>query len=166
MPRVMLQDTGPGRQAGFTIIEIMIVVAIISILAMIAIPTYLEYSTRSKVAEGLYLAGGTKQAVAQHYVFEGFFPTDNAQANLAQPVSISGIHVASVSVCNSNPGNCTERSPGTLKITYDSTTIPALGARNLIYVEPTFQGGSVQWDCTIETPNTVVTKYRPRVCQN
>jgi len=66
------------NQWGFTLIELMIVVAIIGILAAIAIPMYLDYTTRSQIAEGLNVAGGAKEAVTEYYQDRGVFPTNNA----------------------------------------------------------------------------------------
>ena len=65
------------EQHGFTLIELMIVVAIIGILTAIAIPMYLDYTTRSQIAEGLNVAGGAKSAVTEYYQDRGAFPTNN-----------------------------------------------------------------------------------------
>lgn len=86
-------------QKGFTLIELMIVVAIIGILAAIAIPSYQDYTIRAQVSEGLNLAGEAKNAVSDFYANKGRFATGaNQSVGLAQPASIIGTFVSSVSV--------------------------------------------------------------------
>jgi type IV pilus assembly protein PilA len=81
---------------GFTIIELMIAVAIIGILAAIAVPAYSNYTNRAKASEALTLADSAKTAVSEYYQSNGTPPTSNTQAGLA--ASITGTNTASVAV--------------------------------------------------------------------
>lgn len=85
-------------QQGFTLIELMIVVAIIGILAAIAVPMYMAYTIRTQVAEGINVAGGAKAAVSEYYQEHGEYPADNDEAALVPAGEIQGSYVASVSV--------------------------------------------------------------------
>ena len=89
------------KQQGFTLIELMIVVAIIGILAAIAIPAYQDYTIRAQVSEGLNLSGGAKAAVTEFFQDRGSMPTDNDEAGLADAdTEIQGKYVSSVEVTN------------------------------------------------------------------
>jgi len=85
-------------QKGFTLIELMIVVAIIAILAAIAIPAYQDYLIRTQVSEGAVLTDGAKTAVSEFYSNTNNFPTNNQSAGLAKNTSISGKYVTQVDV--------------------------------------------------------------------
>ena len=86
------------KQQGFTLIELMIVVAIIGILAAIAIPAYQDYTIRAQVSEGLNLSGGAKAAVTEYFQDRGAMPADNTEAGLAASGDIQGKYVSDVDV--------------------------------------------------------------------
>lgn len=88
------------KRAGFTLIELMIVVSIIGILAAIAIPAYQRYVIRSQVAEGLNLSSGAQTAVSEFFMGNGAWPSDNEEAGLSDATSIVGDYTARVVVAD------------------------------------------------------------------
>ncbi len=141
------------QQKGFTLIELMIVIAIIGILAAIAIPAYQDYTVRSKVSEGLNLAGAAKLAVSEVYDSLGTMPTNQASYGLPQADSISGTYVSSVAVTG-----------GVITIAYLTTVggTPNQGGNNIVITPDTSSGGSVKWDCRA---GSILDKYRPANCR-
>ncbi|HLT92484.1 MAG TPA: pilin [Woeseiaceae bacterium] len=123
-------------QQGFTLIELMIVVAIIGILAAIAIPAYQDYTIRAQVAEGLSLTGAAKVASTEFWQDRGQFPTDNAEAGLADAGDITGKYVTSVEVA----GNL-------ITVTYGNDANQAINGATVV-LEADTAGGSVEWDCS------------------
>lgn len=85
-------------QKGFTLIELMIVIAIIGILAVIALPAYQDYTARAQVSEAFALAEGQKAAVVEYYADKGAYPSTNAAAGVANASKITGKYVKSVSI--------------------------------------------------------------------
>ncbi|NYZ65666.1 pilin [Endozoicomonas sp. SM1973] len=142
------------QQQGFTLIELMIVVAIIGILAAVAIPAYQDYTVRTKVSEGMTLASGAKSAVAETRLSLGRYPTStNASYGLAGSTKITGNNVASVAVGDS----------GKITVTYNNDT--AIDTKKLVLI-PTLAagGGSVTWTCGQGTSD-VDDKYLPANCR-
>ncbi|HFC5935979.1 TPA: pilin, partial [Neisseria meningitidis] len=87
-------------QKGFTLIELMIVIAIVGILAAVALPAYQDYTARAQVSEAILLAEGQKSAVTEYYLNHGKWPGGNSSAGVASASDIKGKYVEKVEVKN------------------------------------------------------------------
>ena len=139
-------------QQGFTLIELMIVVAIIGILAAIAIPAYQDYTIRAQVSEGLNLSGGAKAAVTEYFQDRGVYPTNNVEAGLSTPAQIMGKYVATVAVGLSN---------GVITVTYGNDAHTTI-ATNSITMSATDNAGSISWTCV---GVGIADKHLPAACR-
>ena len=139
-------------QKGFTLIELMIVVAIIAILAAIAIPAYQNYLIRSQVSEGSVLADGAKTPLSEFYSNKGYFPTSNQSAGLASSSSITGKYVNDVNVATTT---------GQIIATFGLQSNKAISGENFTLSAIT-SAGSIAWTCT---KSTVDPKYLPASCR-
>ena len=143
-------------QKGFTLIELMIVVAIIAILAAIALPAYQDYTKRARVSEAVSLVAGAKSAVAEYYANEGgtpanpAWPSSNSAAGLESSTKIKGKGVDSVSV----GANGVITAKTSAKIASDGT----------LTFTPTDNEGSIEWVCRYGGGLKV--KWVPTECRN
>ena len=137
-----------SKQSGFTLIELMIVVAIIGILAAVAVPAYQDYTKRANVAEGLNLVTLVRTSVAEYYVSEGVWAADNAQAGLAVSSDISGNAVKRIAVNQS-----------LITITYNNRVTDDA---TVTFRAQVANGAIIQWLCT---GGTVALQYRPPACR-
>ncbi len=155
-------------QKGFTLIELMIVVAIIGILAAIAIPAYQDYLIRSQVSEGLTMASAAKASVAEFYANRGTWPADNSEAGLGNSSDIQGKFVESIEIAG-----------GGIVVTYGNEANATNLAGETVGLQPgASNNGDVIWKCgTSDDPSgwgadtgsaastSVLGKYLPSSCR-
>jgi len=134
---------------GFTLIELMIVVAIIAILAAIAISQYQDYVIRSQVSEGSALADGTKTAVAEFYQNKGHFPATNESAGLSAANTIKGEYVSEVDVAADGAGVIGAGYAGAKA--HDKLSGVANSAATGLFFSPVTNAGSIEWHCRSTT---------------
>jgi type IV pilus assembly protein PilA len=149
----MKNEMKKPNQQGFTLIELMIVVAIIGILAAIALPAYQDYTARAQMSEAMSLASGAKTAVAEYYSNEGKWPTANESAGLATSTDITGTYVLKVDAAN-----------GKIVATMRDTGVAAGIKSKTLTLSPVTTAGSIEWKCKYDT--SAEAKYYPTSCRD
>ncbi|WP_301883022.1 pilin [Neisseria uirgultaei] len=143
-------------QKGFTLIELMIVIAIVGILAAVALPAYQDYTARAQMSEALTLAEGQKAAVVEYYSDNGTFPTTNTSAGIATSTEIKGKYVKSVAVTGNATAasiTATMNTSGGVNKDISGATLVLVGKQN---------SGSFEWTCQA---GTVKDKFLPSSCR-
>lgn len=139
------------QQKGFTLIELMIVVAIIGILASIALPAYQSYSIRAQVSEGLSLTGPIKSGVIEYVNDYGAFPSDNDEAALHAATAYQGNYVSEISV-----------SGAVISVRYGNLANAAINGETVTLTAVNSQG-SMSWDCA--SGGVIPEIYLPSSCK-
>ncbi|MBH6090990.1 pilin [Neisseria meningitidis] len=161
-------------QKGFTLIELMIVIAIVGILAAVALPAYQDYTARAQVSEAILLAEGQKSAVTEYYLNHGIWPGDNNSAGVATSTDIKGKYVKEVKVAN-----------GVITATMLSTGVNKEIQGKKLSLWAKRQAGSVKWFCgqpvtrdanakaanadvkaATDTAKKIDTKHLPSTCRD
>nr|WP_101118904.1 pilin [Neisseria meningitidis] len=157
-------------QKGFTLIELMIVIAIVGILAAVALPAYQDYTARAQVSEAILLAEGQKSAVTEYYLNHGKWPGGNSDAGVASSSEIKGKYVAGVKVEN-----------GVITATMASSNVNNEIKGKKLSLWAKRQNGSVKWFCgqpvaraakddtikaATDTTTNINTKHLPSTCRD
>ena len=139
------------KQQGFTLIELMIVVAIIGILASIAIPSYMDYTVRAQVTEGIVLSAAAKVASIEYYLENGDWPNNNVKAGLANHNDIKGKYVKSVRV-----------NKEVIVIMFGNDANKVISNKKLT-LTGVYRLGNVRWYCT--SAGVIEDRYLPSSCR-
>ena len=153
----MSSSKSEKRVAGFTLLELQMVTAILSLLLMIAVPVYQDYRTRSKIAGEFVIFEPVKRLVSEQFFLSGDWPTSNLDASASDATDYHGKYLQSVEVGD-------QPKPGSIKLTFDKSLLQALGDKNTIIFYPHGDNttGSLAWLCDKGSMENV---YRPRNCR-
>jgi len=137
------------RNKGFTLIELMIVIAIIGILMAYAIPAYRNYAVRARAGEAIAMASAAKQGVSESYSSNAIMPTSNSLAGIGLNTDISGENVASVTV----------GAGGLITVLFNSNDAVLNG--NSVFLTPSTVAGAIKWRCSSDLDDM----YMPTSCR-
>ena len=144
------------NQKGFTLIELMIVVAIIAILAAIAISQYQDYVAKSQFSEAPSIVDGLKTKVVENFTQTGTCPT-NATTGFSPTTSYAGKYVATATLAGAAATGCTI----TVRFKPAGSVAQPLGAQDVVFTG-TDIGGTFRWACAA---TGIAAKYKPQACQ-
>lgn len=159
---------------GFTLIELMIVVAIIGILSMFALPAYQDYTRRTYISEGLALSGIAKLAIVETFAEKGMWPLSNEEAGLQDPEAITGQSVAGIRIENAEIFSAPQTS--VIIVYYNHKVVQDGGSNrngifgNGIVLAPSVEGdvrsfSSYKWKCLTYDSAAIQEAWLPSVCR-
>ncbi len=141
------------KQDGFTLIELMIVVAIIGVLSSIAISSYQNYVVRSQISEGIIMAGSARIAVEETYYTSGVLPDNNAPAGLPDSFSMNSTYVSRVDV----------EDDGVIEINFGNNVSAQIHGDILVFTPVINASGNLTWSCT---SSDIDDKFLPSSCRS
>lgn len=145
------------KSRGFTIVELMAVVSIISILTVVSLAIYNDYTIRSKVSEGLSFAAEAKTSVSEYYYNLGRMPANNAQAGLVEAADYDQFKFIEQLEIRTTP------TAGSIAITFNLVGTAADGKE--LWLVPSTQAGIVYWSCFPPEDNGIETSQAPPNCR-
>ena len=144
------------HQRGFTLIELLSTLAILSIVMVMAIPTYNDYKTRAKISDGISMVGEVLLRVSETYQMSGIWPNTNSKAGVAESSDFATKWVNKI-VVEHDASDKTQ-----IRVVYNNATIRGIALDDDIIFKPIEGGGNTRWDCI---GGTIATYYRPRNCR-
>ena len=154
-----------NMQQGFTLIELMIVIAIVAILVALAVPAYQDYTIRAKIGECVNAAAVPKLQISEYFETVGFFPPDTNQAGMTANSGIS--QYCAGYTAYSNPGNTTTNASFQINVA-SGNVVPSGGLGAILPQMTGFNNvsGGVDWVCTLGGTDAADAKYLPSTCRS
>lgn len=137
---------------GFTLVELLTVVAVMSILLVVSLPIYFDYSTRAEVSEGISLMGEFKTRVTDTYYSVGDFPATNAEAGMGEPADYATNKITQISISTG----------GIVTVEYN---LNSLGTDNRLSFQPSLVDLGVDWTCLPAASRGIENRYVPSECR-
>lgn len=144
------------RQAGLNLLELLFALAALTMLAMVAVPIFTDYTVRARLSDDIGRVSSVKLRVLEYHLLTGRLPESNADLGLPADLASPGKYLTNFFID-------TDPVPGTIKLVFDgSDKLPALGTKNELWFEPAAAKDRIVWDCT---GGSLEVRYRPGNCR-